>query len=61
MFLCDQCHNLKKHLYDGHRSYGRCEGCGKDGRACIDCHERACLPPRAKKGKGRQDDTRGNL
>ena len=46
MFLCDNCHDAKKHI-DLFRSRGRCEVCGKTA-AFIDCHYTTCDPPRRK-------------
>ena len=46
MFLCNKCHDAKKHM-DLFRSRGRCEGCGKVAD-CIDCHYAQCFtPPKA--------------
>lgn len=49
MFLCDKCHDAKKHLAI-FRSFGRCESCGKRA-ACIDCHYMNCDAPQIKKKK----------
>ena len=42
MFLCDKCHNARRHL-GLIRSLGACEGCGKR-KVCIDCHMPDCKP-----------------
>lgn len=54
MFLCHDCHDLRKHFEMFH-SYGRCEACGKK-RACIDCRYIECHAPLKKKDK---KETRG--
>lgn len=55
MFLCDDCHDAKKH-FDIFRSFGTCEGCGKSA-ICIDCHFDRCYIRRTrkkKKGEGKK-------